>query len=145
MTTTKSTREIISSVESFLLQRHRGILIRAAAAVISNRILLAANAAFLIFMNHLSFIQLAGSALAAILISLLWHYEMKAMNIDLRNIEEKLAKRSGDEWEDTYIKLRYDPPGYKLQKTYLRLEPFLWLLVIGTLIVLRIFIPNTPA
>ena len=145
MTTTKTTRTPSSPAETFSLQQYRSFLIRGIATRISSRVLCAANAAFLIFMNHLSPYQIAGSALAAIVISLLWQSEFVLLTAQIDNIEEAMAKRSGDEWEDIYIKLRYLPSGYSLLRRLISREPLLWLSITIVIILLRIFLPNASS
>lgn len=136
----KSTQESRSSVEAFLLQRHRMALTRLTATRITYRILFFSVDMSLILVGTVSRIMWIASTCVGCLITLLWHYEYRGMNIQIRAMEETLAKRSGDESEDFYIKSQYLPPRSVLIYRFLNLEPLLWLFLTILLGLLRTII-----
>jgi hypothetical protein len=112
-------------------------LIRAVAIRVSNRLLLLAVAGYLVLPDHLSLFKLAVSFPIAVLIAYLWFKEMRILKLRLNTIEKMLTERSGEEWEDLYIKSRYRDSEHKSLSRPLFFEPIIWSLLILLVGVLR--------
>jgi hypothetical protein len=95
------------------------------------------NVGLLAFLNHLSLPQLAMSAALILVLSPLWNLERDSANDQLRAIQEALAVRSTEVWEDAYIKRRYHGSVATVANWVLYYEPWLWLVVTAALAVAR--------
>lgn len=127
-----------SSVEAFLLQRHRTLLFRITSLRISSRAMLLLIMGTIVLVNQmLSFRFYAILVVTFVLLSL-WFGEHILLNRTIRRLEEILAGRSGGIWEDVYIKSRYRPYGL-FPSQIQNLEPILWLIIILILFYLRRF------
>jgi len=145
MTATKSNQERETAVEAFLLQQHQARLQRLVISRIFYRAVCLANVSFVVLVNRFSLIQTVASASVAFWIAVLWYYERQNIFLLLSSLEQSLAQRSGDDWEDFYIRWRYQTSkSTKLSDRagliLVRLEPLLWLLLILALVSLRIYL-----
>ncbi len=136
----KAIRTEKNTVPDLLLQQHRVELIRAVAIRVSNRLLLLAVASYLVLPDHLSLFKLAVSFSIAVLIAYLWFKEMRILKLRLTTIEKTLTERSGEDWEDVYIKSRYRDSEHKTLSRPLFFEPIIWSLLILILGVLRFYL-----
>jgi hypothetical protein len=123
-----------STVTEFLLASHRMLLVRLIATRISCRLINLMNAAFVLLVDHLSSTRMVASASIAFFVAYFLLFEEREVVSSISILEETIAKRSGDEEEDFYIKSLYRPAKYKLPN----IEPLFWLVLIIGLIVLRL-------
>jgi hypothetical protein len=120
-----------------LLQEHRMLLNRQLAIRLLYRLLCALNVGLLAFLNHLSIPQLAMSASLIVVLCPLWSLERASSNEQLFAVQEALAVRSTEVWEDAYIKRRYHGGVSSIANRVLYHEPWLWLVVTLVLTVIR--------
>src|SRR5262249_3741401 len=88
---------------------------------------------FLILMDHMSLVELTVAFCVAFLVTFLWNYEQLSLAEQLGTLEGELARRTGGEWEDIYIKSRYHMRSPFIG--WLRWESWCWLSVMTILIV----------
>jgi len=129
-----------SPVEAFILQQHRGLVIRFVATRIVNRVVCLALACFIIFASGLSTLQMVALILAASFVAYVWYYEQISLARQMRNIEESLAERTGGDWEDIYIRSRHVTSDYSAGLRFFNFEPMLWLLIILLLMAVSVFL-----
>ncbi len=123
-----------SSVEAFLLERYRALLVRLVAVQISNRVFSLLTIAFLVVADSLLRSRLNYFVLyAALFFTTFWFFEQRNLSLQLRGLEEILARHTGGEWEDSYIKSTYFTSEQKLWSRLFRLEPVIWFVLIFTL------------
>lgn len=140
----ENNRNPASTAEAFLLQRHQMLLLRQLAIRIVNRSIYLAIIGFAVLIDHPLVFSLGASMYVSCLITFIWHFEGQSLNRQLTALEETIAKRSSDEWEDTYIRSRYHMSpffgtGYSvLAFSILRFEPLLWFSVSIGLSVFRL-------
>lgn len=111
-----------NTVPDLLLQQHHILLVRSLVNRILIRTMFLLEIGLLILVTSVSLSHLLASISVACLIAGVGYSERQFVVSRLRSLEEMLAKRSGDEWEDVYIQSRF----YTLQHKPLALEPFLW-------------------
>ena len=128
-----------SSVEAFLLERYRALHVRLVAVQISNRVFSLLAIAFLVLIDSLLRNRLIIVLYAAIFFTTFWFLEQRTLSLQLRGLEETLARHTGGEWEDFYIKSTYFTSEQKLWSRLFRLEPVMWLLLIFTVTFMRFF------
>lgn len=142
--TAKVTHRRESTVETFLLHRHRMFLISLIASRISFRLICLMNTVFIILVDHLSRTRLIASLGIAVLSCCLWAFEDREVIFRIRTLEEMMARRSGGEEEDFYIQSLYRPSKYIRVESFIRLEPLFWYVFMAALILLRFFIEKSP-
>lgn len=154
MTATKSNKGLPvrvkreTAVEAFLLQQHQAYLYRLVVSGIFYRVACLAIVGFVVLVNYLSIFQFEASGLVAFLIANLWFSERRIVSLQLTTLEQSLAQRSGDDWEDFYIKSRYETSSSErvLFGPWLyKLEPLLWLVLIIALASFRFWLERSKA
>jgi hypothetical protein len=130
------TREHVSAVEAFLLQKYRALFIWLIAIKISSRLILLAVALFLVLAHSLSSAQVLPFLYGTPLFALIWYLEQQSLSSQLASIEVSLARQAGGEWEDFYIKSKYTLS--RRMSLLGKLEPILWLVLIISLGYIRI-------
>lgn len=128
-----------TAVEAFFLQKYRMFLFRIAATRVFYRLIYLAGIVFLVVIDRLPRIQGVITCIITLLLGLFWVSEQISLNIQVREIEERLAERSGGEWEDTYIKSRYSKSEYHPISVLIYNESLIWTLVAVGLAMLRMF------
>jgi len=128
-----------NTVPDLLLQQHRWYLTRNLVNRLANRILLILCVGSMALVNHLSLTHLIASISVALMLTYHWHYERGLLKINLKSLEEILAKRSGEEWEDIYIQTKYLTSGHRNKFRAFVPEPLVWAVFVTLLGLLRFF------
>jgi hypothetical protein len=121
-------REDSAPVQAILLQRHQACLRTIQVSRWMGRAISFAGLLTGGFM-HLTMGGATAFAVYAVvlLITFLWQVEVIAAEKELKVLEEKIVKKSGGEWEDIYIKMKYEAVPGRLIAWLLRIEPDLWM------------------
>lgn len=122
-----------SPVQELLLQKHRMFLVRLVAVRVSFRWISTLNIGVIVLANTFSIFRFTATMGLGCLLTALWYSEQRSLYRNIRRLEERLAERSGSEWEDLYIRTRYEPSTFRA----LEAEPTLWLALSLFLIVVR--------
>jgi hypothetical protein len=98
------------------------------------------DVAFVLLVNQLSNTRFGAAMGIAMLVYSLWYSEEKETEYRIRRLEEEMAKRSGDEEEDFYIKSLYQPSTHLFSEFFLRKEWLFWFTLMMLILAGRGFI-----
>jgi hypothetical protein len=113
--------------QTVLLEQYRLLLARQNTIPILGRVLSFMTIAFVAISTHLSLVQSGAAVLVSIAITYTWSYELRLVSRQARNLADDLARKSGDEEEDFYIKSQYNIRKLVSARSPTSCEPLLWL------------------
>jgi hypothetical protein len=115
--------------QTILLEQYRLLLVRQSTIPILSRVLSFMTIAFVAISTHLSLVQFSATVLVSIAITYTWSYELRLVSRQARNLADDLARKSGDEEEDFYIKSQYNIRKLVSARSPTSYEPLLWLVL----------------
>jgi hypothetical protein len=126
-----------------LLQQHHTTLVERLVLSVLGRVLSLGVALYVTIPGTLTPTQVAGSALAAVLIAVGWIFETGRLGARSAGLERTIARRTDPDSEDLYIGSRYflSLGEGDMRSSILSLyEPLLWLMLNVGLIILATFV-----
>lgn len=129
-----------NTVPDLLLQQHRWNLTRTLVSRLADRALFILNVGGLALVGRLSLIHLLAAISTALLLAYRWYYETGLLSLRLKALEETLAKRSGEVWEDIYIQTAYRISSHRTKFGAYVPEPVVWAALVIALGLLRFFL-----
>lgn len=117
------------AVQGLLLQQHLELLRRSTLARFINRILFIVSIFLPMFLPKVSLLTSSLAITVAAFLMLLWKAERFSISIQLRALEETLARYTGGEWEDVYIRSRHYSVEARYSPMFTEIEPIVWFIL----------------
>ena len=127
----------VDTIESMLLQQHRSLLLSGTVMKVVFRVLFVGALIALIFFPTLSLMKIKIFSYVFVFLFLLWWAEQRSLGRKRIVIEEDIAKISkNDELQNYFINSRYHTQKGFILERYLEIEPFIWLMLSISFIIL---------
>ena len=136
----KAKRAEKNTVPDLLLQQHQASLLRGITVRISNRFLYWSVITSLVLVNRLTVWHLIATITVATFSAILWSSEKRWIQVKKMAFQKTLAERSGEEWEDIYIKSRYHTSAQAKKRRALDAEPIIWAILVALLGIIRFYL-----
>ena len=124
--TRKNSQNHDDSVEYLILQQHSSLLLRLSVNRIFNRAVFLVAAGYVALVSRISLFQMLLITIVSMLLAFFGTMEHRTVREQLKHIETALTRRSGEEWEDVYIKSRYRLPSSLIFQRFFEMESFIW-------------------
>jgi hypothetical protein len=141
-----SSRERTVDPEILLLQRQRALFLRLTVNRIVYRVAALSLTALLVIWTSLSRLAIPFLSLLTVFLCAIWYVDVRQASRELHAIEEEIARRSPDQWEDAFIRTRF-ARGNVFGALILRDEPLFWTMLaivaglLRNLEMLRLIVP----
>ncbi len=118
-----------SLAHTVLLERYRLLLFKQIIILVLNRVISLAIVGFVAISVRLSLVQLFAVALVSVVVTITWLYERRVANSQTQVLADNLARQSGKEELDFYIRSEYDVDRETPTRSLASYEPQAWLIL----------------
>ncbi len=107
-TSLRSESNLYFLAHSVLLERYRLLLFKQIAIFILNRLISLAIIGFVAISSHLSLVQLLAVVFVSVVVAAVWVYEGRVAHSQAQELADDLARQSGEQGLDFYIRSGYN-------------------------------------